>query len=787
MKIKRPFCIFSIGLIILIVIGLYFDISIGPFCYEKLYKEIINNQNLEDVNQSNVTIIGKVVENKKQTEYDQQYVIKIITLNQNGKIVEKCRNTKILLKIETKNTESLLTYGDLISFNCTLEIPSGQKNYMGYDYSQYLKTKGIYAIAQIDINQLKIVKHNYGDKAKLLINKINSKIEKNLSLLLSKNEMGVCLGILLGDTKYIDDDTKQNYRDANLTHILAVSGSHVSYIIIGVEKVLKNIGKRVSKIILIFIIIFIMNLTGNTPSVMRAGIMGIVSILADLFYKKFDSINNIAISCFIILLKNPYSILDLGFQLSYAGTLGILLFYDILDVGIKKFVNKTKEILKSYKNFNKYGTLNNSSDSKNFKTHNNNSNSFKNNSFKKLKISLISKVYKTIKTSTLVSISANIFIIPILAYHYNKISLIFFISNILIIPFFGTIIFLGFFVIIVSFFSSEFANIFSSILEIFIKLLNKSTEICSNIKLEYLVTTPKIIDLIFIYLIILLIRKILINKYKNTKQDYDCNFLKRVTKYVVIVYLCTFIFSAFLIKMDSNLRIYFIDVGQGDSTLIITSTNKKVLIDGGGSNTDFDVGKQILLPYLLDRGIKTLDIVMVSHFDSDHCGGILTIMEQINIKVVIISKQGQDSENYQNFLRIAKEKKIKIMFVTQGQKIRIDSNTYFDILWPKEKQLTENILNNNSIVAKLYYNNFSILLTGDIEEIAEKKILGQYDNSNILQSTVLKVAHHGSKSSTIKTFLDKVNPKIALIGVGENNTFGHPNEGVLQRLENLRC
>ena len=129
---------------------------------------------------------------------------------------------------------------------------------------------------------------------------------------------------------------------------------------------------------------------------------------------------------------------------------------------------------------------------------------------------------------------------------------------------------------------------------------------------------------------------------------------------------------------------------------------------------------------------------------------------------------------------------MKVIIVKKGDNISIENNVNLQILWPKEEQIKENILNNNSIVAKLNYNKFSMLLTGDIEEIAEKQILEEYKNTNILKSTILKVAHHGSKSSSIQSFLDEVKPKIALIGVGKDNTFGHPNSGVLERLTKLR-
>ena len=127
------------------------------------------------------------------------------------------------------------------------------------------------------------------------------------------------------------------------------------------------------------------------------------------------------------------------------------------------------------------------------------------------------------------------------------------------------------------------------------------------------------------------------------------------------------------------------------------------------------------------------------------------------------------------------------MWLRSGNTLNIDKDIRFEVLWPKEEQIQENILNNNSIVAKLQYNRFSMLFTGDIEEIAEKQILEEYKtNLKILNSTILKVGHHGSKTSSTQEFIKAIKPKIALIGVGNNNTFGHPNSGVIERLEKLR-
>lgn len=162
-------------------------------------------------------------------------------------------------------------------------------------------------------------------------------------------------------------------------------------------------------------------------------------------------------------------------------------------------------------------------------------------------------------------------------------------------------------------------------------------------------------------------------------------------------------------------------------------------------------------------------------------------MQEIKIKNIVIGKQFENSDNLQEILKIAKEKKSKVKIVEAGERIKIENNLYFDVLWPEqEKEITENILNNNSLIAKLVYKSFSMLFTGDIEEIAEKQILKDDKKSKLLKSTILKVAHHGSKTSSIQEFLEKVKPKIALIGVGENNKFGHPNNQVLERLNKLR-
>lgn len=163
---------------------------------------------------------------------------------------------------------------------------------------------------------------------------------------------------------------------------------------------------------------------------------------------------------------------------------------------------------------------------------------------------------------------------------------------------------------------------------------------------------------------------------------------------------------------------------------------------------------------------------------------MLYILQEIKVETVIIGKQYESSENYKEFQRLVNMKKVNAHVVEAGNKIQIETNLYFYVLWPTSiNMISDNAINNNSLVCKLVYKNFSMLFTGDIEEIAEKAILSKYVNKQeVLNADILKVAHHGSKTSSIKEFINAVNPKYAVIGVGKDNKFGHPSEKTLETL-----
>ena len=716
-----------------------------------------NKYNIIYKDKENLEGKALVVSEKEDKQYSYLYKIKVLNIENK----KESKNTYLYLRIN-KKSDVLLEYGDIISFKGEFQEPRKKRNYGGFDYKNYLKTLKIYGTVKCE--SYNVLEKNKGNILISFTNKISNSVKEKIYDLLDKREANLLIGLLLGDDDNIDHDIEESFKISSLSHILAVSGMQVTYIITAMYFIFNNLlGKRKTKIVIIIILIFYTILTGFSPSIVRASIMGILIMGAGLFYRKNDIWNSIAISLLLMLIYNPFLITNVGLQLSYLGTIGIIL----LNKTFLRIFNKIR--------FEKY-ILN-----------------------RKI-INIVSKIIEILT----VTISASVVVFPIMLYNFNLFGTYFLITNLFASIIIGPITIFGTVIVIISFVFLKIGKLLSVILEI---SLNTLVFVSNFSKLPFskiYITTPKISMIIFYYVLIIFfnyIYKIYNNrnlsltqirfrnlialyKYKIKEIYNNKKSRKKFISILILIVFCFNIYNFFIIKRE--LKIYFVDVGQGDSTFIVTPKNETILIDGGGSlGTDFDVGESTLLPYILDRGYKKIDLMFVSHFDQDHIGGLFKILEELKVEKVCISKQEEDSENYQKFLNIVKEKNIQVLVVKIGDKIVLDKNLYFDILWPKDKQIEENKLNNNAIVMKLNYNNFSMLFTGDIEKKAEEEILKTYKNSKMLESDILKVAHHGSKTSTTDEFLNKVKPKIALIGVGKDNMFGHPSNTTIEKLEKM--
>lgn len=699
-------------------------------------------------NVEDVKIKAIVISDLREKEYKYSCTIKVQEINGN----KEYKDTKLILNLKKSIVENEIpSFGDEIEIIGIFEKANSASNYKGFDYEQYLRSKGIFGLVEAD--KYKIISTNKINILDKFLNHIQNDVERKFERILGKEESALCVGILIGNRENISEQVEDNFKKSNLTHMLAVSGSHITYIITAFSVMLGKTNKKFAKLFTILFLVFFMALTGFTASVVRASIMGIIVLIGGIIYRKSDTINNLGLSSLLILVCNPYTVVDAGFWLSYAGTIGIILLNDRINSSMLFLFNR---ITKGKMQFdNKTKTLNKKS-------------------IKYVGITII----KGLISSFSITISANILIIAVMAYMFSTISITFWISNILAAPIMEITTLFGFLIYFVSIIFFPCAQFLGEFLNILLILLIKIAEVTAKIPGSSIyIKTPYIIECIIYYALVFLVFNWQI--LKNSK--IYITILKY--KYIIIsIILIVILSSVTIFSLISNkIKINFIDVGQGDCTLIETIQKKHILIDGGGSEFgDYDVGEKILLPYLLDRRITKIDYLLISHFDSDHIGGLFYVMDNIKVENVIISKQGEQSSNFIKFADIVEKNKINVIVVQKGDYIKIDKYSYLEILFPEQELIKDNILNNNSIVAKFNFFDFTMLFTGDIEKIAEDRLVDLYENTNKLNAIILKIAHHGSKTSSTESFLNMVKPKIALIGVGKDNKFGHPNDEVLK-------
>ena len=647
-----------------------------------LYKNYEFQKTISNLSGKEIKTEGIIISNVKNKKYSDIYTIKI-------------KDKKFYLNI--KKSENIdLEYGDRINLTGDFIEPETQRNYRGFDYRKYLKTQGIYG--NINVNNItKIQNIGLSPKITILkrINSISNKIKNIFKENFNEKISNVILGMLLGYTDEIDLNVKEDFSKSNISHILAVSGMHVGYVILFSNILFSKLfGKRKTYFITINVLIFYMFLTGLSPSVVRASIMACFMLFSKLIYRKSDVWTNISISLLSLLIYNPFCIGNISLILSYVGTIGILTY------------------------------------SINFK--------------------------QSIRFLDMVGItlSVTIFLIPILAIYFNKIPIFsLFVSllvGIIVLPIF----ILGIVFIVLNKTTLFIKFFIKNILNFLVKILLKISEFGSKIPLNQIyVVMPNWLE-IFIYYVIIFISVFLVYAFKpKSKQNTVFNrriknlfhllkFRYRQNKEKVLsIFLIVLIFFGCTKIIPKDLRIHFIDVGQGDSCLIVTPNNKKILIDGGGSE-NYNVGKNTLIPYLMARRIKKIDYIIISHFDTDHSQSYAKILPELTASRIFITEQIEENDLFKQIMAIAKEKNIKVTYVKAGDIINIDG-VKFSILHPQKELITNNGMNNNSMVCKLEYKIFSMLFTGDIEKEAEELILSKNTN---LKADVLKVAHHRFKN-----------------------------------------
>ena len=423
---------FNSSVILILIISSTFSNSIVIFQnnnYQKIYSKLEENKtlNLEAV----------VISSKESKKYYDRYIIETVYNKQ-----------KIKLYINVKGVD--LEYGDKIQTTGEYIIPEKQRNYKGFDYSEYLKQLKIYGTIQN--TNIKILRKNNANNFLCIVNKISNIIEEKVKNNISEECSSILLGLILGKTDSIEEEIKQNFRNASMSHILAISGMHVSYLLIGIRVLFnKSLGKRKTSIISIVFLIFYMFLTNFSPSITRAGVMSILLLFSKLVYRNNDTYTSLSLALLILLVYNPFLINNLGLQLSFGGVLGIVL------------LNKN--------------------------------------------VSELLKIKKT-KDAITISISVQLFILPIVLSQSNIFNPYFLISNLLLSIIVGPIVILGFIYIILILINENLGMFLSSLVELSIKILLGISQVGKLPYSKIYIRTPKIYEILIYYILLFSIKEI---------------------------------------------------------------------------------------------------------------------------------------------------------------------------------------------------------------------------------------------------------------------------------------
>ncbi len=613
--------------------------------------------------------------------------------------------------------------GDAIEIRGIVEKIIGKRNFGDKDFALYYKSKGIYEqIGSYNSKKVGVFK----DHKIFFFYSVRNKISHIISDALPKDEAAFLNAVIIGDKHYLKEEVRDSYMKTGLAHILSVSGLHIGFIFYLINNVLIlfKLKTATANVLSSFLLIYYVLMIGAPPPAVRALIMMLVLIWGKHLKRDYDIKASTSFAASVMLLYNPLFIHDQGFIISFACIYSIAFLYET----IFKLLGKIIRIL-------------------------------------------------PIRNAIALSLSVQVGIMPILIYYFNYFSIITVFINIIVVPLVFLVIAIAFIAVLISIIIPPMGVYVFSLDYYFISILSKiiSLSASSNISGLSIPSLPLFIYFIYYLFLIMLI---------ITSKDFYYYLIKYKKTFVAIFLSFSMLFFSYRF-FNKDIKLTFLDVGQGDSSLITTVKGKKILIDGGGSssvaNYYYDVGGKITVPALLKLGVWSIDTIVVTHIHEDHLEGLLKVIENFKVGKVILPDTPYKSAISNKFLMSCKEKRIGISYIKEGDKLFIDKDTEINFVFPEKELIkgSNSDENNNSIVARLIYRNFKVLYTADIEKEAESRLI----NKDI-KADVLKVAHHGSKTSSTSEFINKVGPKISIISVGKNN-FGHPNDEVIERLKNM--
>ncbi len=631
------------------------------------------------------------------------------------------------------------SYGDVLMVTGKLETPPQLDD---FDYPDYLARQEIYST--IRYPEIEILETEKSFKPLEWIYSLRNRLSQTMAKVLPEPQASLAQGIILGIRGNISPSVNADFSHSGTAHLLAISGLHLTI----VAGMLLSLGiwlfgrKHYTYIWLTLGSIWLYAvLTGMHPPIVRAAIMASLFLTAELLGRQRSAFTSLAFAAAIMVGISPQILGLASFQLSFLAMTGLIFIFPPLRAISRNAVNKTlgeEGVAVSVANF--------------------------------------------VTDSLSVTLGAILGVWPVVAYYFGIISFVAPLTTFLALPALPAIIITGALAGGLGLIALPLGYGVGWLAWLFLSYMLWVVKGFAALPLSYLEVGSVGTTMIWIYYPTL---AILIwftsNRKKLTNPTLKVtNFVSRLPKKWLTI--PALLVVAILVSLtaatmpDAHLHVSILDVGQGDA-ILISRGSQQILIDGGPSPQDITLGLGDKMPFW-DR---TIELVILTHPSADHVTGLVEVLNRYKVKQVLYPDLDYDSLIYREWLRVIEEKNIKSTVAQAGQQVDL-GGVVIEVLNPRIPLLTgtESDIDNNGVVLRISMDNISFLLTADIMWEAEFKLIWQRVN---LTSTVLKVAHHGSDTSTTPEFLDEVNPKLAVISAGEGNPYDHPTPEVMTRLE----
>lgn len=617
------------------------------------------------------------------------------------------------------------------------------RNEGGFDAQSYYKSIGI--DCKMTADGIEILQES--EKFNCFIHRLKARFSMVYEDIAKEEDASLLKAIVLGEKSDIDDELYSLYQKNGIAHILAISGLHISFIGMFVYKALRGLGAGYicSFSISAAVLSSYLLMTGGSASAKRAVIMCVISMGADVLGKSYDVVSAMSFAAIAAIFENVNIIYNSGFLLSYGAIMGIGLLNPVFDnMLIASYRKKTEEYDRKLHFIKRYLR------------------------------ECVEKLCESITSSLCITIIT----LPVILYQYFQLPLYSILLNVIVIPLMSVLLLAALAAVLVGLFSVRASVFMVGIAHYILNFYTSLCKIFENIPGNILVTGRPSLFLCVIYYVLLaafifVSGRLIKIKYKNVRR---------------LLIIPAFALYLLMPERINNLRVDMIDVGQGDSILVRTD-ECSILFDAGSSDI-MNIGKRRIYPFIRSQAIKQLDYIFVSHSDNDHINAITELMDMCDsgfcIKNIVLPdiKDKNSDENYMSLVTLAKEKGINVICISAETVISSQSGDLKLVCLHPAADYVYESTNDYSAVYLMEYDKFSMIFTGDVEESGEEEVVAAlhkiYAKNNV---SVLKTAHHGSKTSTSEIFLETINPELAIISCGVENRYGHPSFQTLERFE----